>query len=98
MPWLFNYDYGNMTIDVKKESMMSSNTIPAGQFKTHCLQIMETVRKTGKTITITKRNVPIAQIGPIEKKEQKVFGKLKGTVHVEKNIIDPIDEDWYADS
>ena len=50
---------------------MSSNIIPAGEFKTHCLQIMETVRKTGKKITITKRNVPIAQIAPIEKNNSK---------------------------
>ena len=77
---------------------MSSNTIPAGQFKTHCLQIMETVRKTGKKITITKRNIPIAQIVPIEKKQEQGFGKLKGTVHLEMRIIDPIDEDWYANS
>ncbi len=77
---------------------MPSNTIPAGEFKTHCLQIMETVRKTGKKITITKRNVPIAQIAPIEKKQQQGFGKLKGTVHVGMDIIDPIYEKWYADS
>jgi|JI9StandDraft_1071089.scaffolds.fasta_scaffold611024_2 antitoxin (DNA-binding transcriptional repressor) of toxin-antitoxin stability system len=77
---------------------MPSNIIPAGQFKTHCLQIMETVRKTGKTITITKRNIPIAQIGPIEKNQKQSFGKLKGTVHVETDIISPIDENWYADS
>ncbi len=90
-------DYGNMTID-KKGGKMDSNTIPAGQFKTHCLQIMETVNRTGKTITITKRNVPIAQIGPIKKKIRKSFGKLKGTVHAEKNIINPIEESWHADS
>ncbi|MCB9093361.1 MAG: type II toxin-antitoxin system prevent-host-death family antitoxin [Halobacteriovoraceae bacterium] len=77
---------------------MPSDIIPAGEFKTHCLQIMETVRKTGKKITITKRNVPIAQIAPIEKKQQQGFGKLKGSVHIEMNIIDPIHENWYADS
>jgi len=55
----------------QEERVMSSNIIPAGEFKTHCLQIMETVRKTGKKITITKRNVPIAQIAPIEKNNSK---------------------------
>lgn len=77
---------------------MSSNMIPAGQFKTHCLQIMENVRKTGKKIIITKRNVPVAQIVPIDKKKEKGFGKLKGTLHTEGNIINPIDETWNADS
>ena len=82
----------------QEERVMPSNIIPAGEFKTHCLQIMETVRKTSKKITITKRNVPIAQIAPIEKKQQQGFGKLKRTVHIEMNIIDPIHENWYADS
>lgn len=70
--------------------------IPAGKFKTHCLQVMEKVRKTRRRITITKRNVPIAQIGPIDEKEEKSFGKLKGSVHFHGDIIKPINEVWNA--
>ncbi len=77
---------------------MSQKKIPAGEFKAQCLQIMEKVKKTRRKITITKRNVPIAQLGPIDEKEEKAFGKLKGLVHIKKNIIDPIDEAWNADS
>lgn len=77
---------------------MSSKKIPAGEFKAQCLQIMEKVRKTRRKITITKRNVPIAQLGPIDEEEELIFGKLKGTVHVLKDIVDPIDEVWNADS
>ncbi len=77
---------------------MSSEKIPAGKFKAQCLQVMERVKKTRRKITITKRNIPIAQLGPIDEKEEKAFGKLKGTVHIIKNIIDPIDEVWDADS
>ncbi|KKN19751.1 hypothetical protein LCGC14_0942610 [marine sediment metagenome] len=71
--------------------------MPAGKFKAECLQVMEKVRKTRRRITITKRNVPIAQLGPIDEKEEKSFGKLKGSVHFLDNIIDPIDEVWNAD-
>lgn len=77
---------------------MASKKIPAGKFKAQCLKIMENVKKTRRKITITKRNVPIAQLAPIDEEEEKVFGKLKGTVRVIKNIIDPIDEAWDADS
>lgn len=77
---------------------MTSKKIPAGKFKAECLQIMEKVKKTRRKITITKRNIPIAQLGPIEEKEEKIFGKLKGSVHEIKNIIDPTDEVWNADS
>ena len=59
---------------------------------------MEKVKKTRRKITITKRNVPIAQLGPIDEKDESAFGKLKETVHIITNIIDPIDETWNADS
>jgi len=71
--------------------------IPAGRFKAECLQLMEKVRKTRRKITITKRNIPIAQIGPVDEEEKAAFGKLKGTIQFLDNIIDPIDEVWDAD-
>ncbi len=77
---------------------MSGKKISASKFKAECLQIMETVRKTRKTITITKRNVPIARIGPIDGKEEPVFGRLKGSIQFKGDIIEPIDEVWDANS
>lgn len=68
----------------------------AGKFKTECLRVMERVRKTKKKIIITKRNVPIAKLVPIEEGEEYFFGKLKGTLHFKENIINPIDEVWDA--
>jgi len=76
--------------------MLSKKRIPAGEFKAQCLKIMENVNKTGRKITITKRNVPIAQLIPIDTKEKSTFGKLKGSVHIVGNIIDSIDEVWNA--
>ena len=72
--------------------------IPAGKFKAQCLQVMEKVKKTRRKITITKRNVPIAQLGPIDEKEEESFGKLKDSVNFLADIINPNDEVWNADS
>ncbi len=72
--------------------------MPAGKFKAECLKVMEKVKKTHRKITITKRNVPIAQIGPIDEKEEKTFGKLEGSIQIIGNIIDPIEEDWNANN
>lgn len=72
--------------------------IKAGQFKAECLKIMDRVKRTRRKITITKRNIPIAQLCPLEQKDvPKAFGKMKGTIHIIGNIIDPIDEAWNAD-
>ncbi|HNA62185.1 MAG TPA: type II toxin-antitoxin system prevent-host-death family antitoxin [Rhabdochlamydiaceae bacterium] len=68
----------------------------AGQFKAKCLKVMDRVKRTRKGVVITKRNVPIAQLVPVEEKEISAFGKLKGTVHVLGDLLAPIDEAWDA--
>lgn len=72
--------------------------IKISTLKAKCLSIVEKVKKNRRQITITKRNIPIAKIVPIEEKETKVFGKLKGTVHIKGDIIAPIGEEWNANS
>lgn len=54
--------------------------ISADKFKVECLQLIEKVRKTRKKIIITKRNVPITQISPLDQEVTPAFGKLKGTI------------------
>ncbi len=68
----------------------------AGQFKAECLKVMDRVSRTRRKIIITKRNIPVAQLVPIEKKESSAFGKLKGTAHFKGDLLAPIDEAWDA--
>jgi prevent-host-death family protein len=68
----------------------------AGKFKEQCLKVMDRVKRTKRRIVITKRNVPVAQIVPIEEKETSLFGSMKGTIHVKGNIIKALDEAWNA--
>ena len=70
----------------------------AGKFKAECLKVMERVRRTRRKIVITKRNVPVAKLVPVEEKEHHVFGILKGTVHFNGDIVEPVDEVWNAAS
>lgn len=71
--------------------------IPAGKFKAECLKLMDEVKASGKEIVITKHRIPIVRLCPIEAKEEKLFGALKGTVHVKGDLLDPIGEEWDAD-
>lgn len=71
--------------------------IPAGEFKTHCLQIMDVVNRTHQSFIITKRNIPVAKIVPLKKTEESLFGSMKGTVLFEKDLISPTGELWDAD-
>lgn len=72
------------------------HTISAGEFKAKCLKLMDLVAKTHEEFIITKRGKPVARIVPIESVEDP-FGFLKGTVHINGDIISPIEEKWTAE-
>ncbi len=76
---------------------MLRKQIPAGKFKAECLKIMDDVQQKKIHIIITKRNVPVAEMIPIEEKPRNSFGWMEGTGHVIGDIIEPIDEAWNAE-
>ncbi len=49
---------------------MLRKRIPAGKFKAECLRIMDDVQKKKIHIIITKRNIPVAEMVPIEEKKK----------------------------
>lgn len=73
-----------------------SEHIQAGKFKARCLKIMDKVQRTKRKIIITKRNKPVAQLGPIDEEFGGLFGRMKGSIHIVGDIRAPIDEVWDA--
>ena len=71
--------------------------IGAGEFKTHCLRLIDRVNKSKKPITITKHGKPMAKLTPAEDESYSLFGCLKDTVEIREDIVEGIDEDWEAD-
>lgn len=61
--------------------------IDIDNFKTNCLKIMDEVNASGREICITKKDVPIIKICPIEKDNTSLFGKFAGTVHIKGDIL-----------
>ena len=47
------------------ERFSSMKTMPAGQFKVHCLKIMDEVQSKRQAVLITKRGKPVATISPV---------------------------------
>ena len=70
----------------------------AGQFKAKCLKLMDLAEQKHETIIITKRGTPIAKLVPYEEKPSHLFGFLKGSVVINGNIIEPLDEPWDAET
>ncbi len=65
-------------------------TMSAGEFKTHCLRVMEEVRRQRQTVIITKRGVPVAKLVPTEEPSQEVFGCMAGTAEIVGDIEAPV--------
>lgn len=73
--------------------------IAAGEFKTHCLGLMEKIRLHHQTVIITKRGKPIAKLVPFENEgPQPIFGYLKGRAAIKGDIVAPTGESWDADA
>jgi antitoxin (DNA-binding transcriptional repressor) of toxin-antitoxin stability system len=53
-----------------------------------------TDKKKKETVIITKRNIPIVKVSPIEEKETPIFGAMANTIHIIGNIVEPIEEVW----
>jgi len=65
-------------------------TIPAGEFKTHCLRIMEEVSKRRQPVVITKKGVPVAKLVPVEQTQRDIVGCLEGVMEIVGDIEAPL--------
>lgn len=69
-------------------------------FKATCLAVLERVRKTGRPVLVTKRGVPIAEVGPpsATATDTQWMGKLADTGRLVDDLIAPVSDEreWEA--
>ena len=77
---------------------MAIKTIGSTEFRLNCLKVVEQVRATREPIIITKRGKPVAKLVPVGRRNDDVFGGLKGVVEIVGDIESPAvpPEDWEA--
>lgn len=74
-------------------------TLPAGQFKARCLQLMDEVNEQGTVITITKHGRPVACLVPILSQPlspAELYGAMAGMATTVGDLTTPLDEVWEA--
>ena len=77
--------------------MKAERTMKASEFKAKCLEVMDTVARTGDSVILTKRGKPVAKICPISAPRPSLFGFMKGRVEILGDIVSPIDVEWDAE-
>jgi|SRR6266496_2156448 len=65
-------------------------TIPAGEFKARCLQLMEEVKKHRTPVVITKNGRPVAKLVPAGAPATDVFGCMAGSARIVGDIEIPV--------
>ena len=74
--------------------------IAISKFKATCLSVLETVRKTGKPILVTRFGEPVAEVVPpnAARKRKQWVGSLAGTGEINGDIVSPSsdEDDWEA--
>ncbi len=75
--------------------MTMTKTIGAGEFKARCLELIDTVARTGADLVITKRGKAVARLAPLVAKEPKK--SLKGSVLADDDVVSPLGLTWEAD-
>jgi prevent-host-death family protein len=70
----------------------------AGEFKVHCLAVMDEVQSKREAVLITKRGKPVAKLVPADKDTDKddIFGFMAGKIKIVGDVVSPAfsPEDW----
>jgi prevent-host-death family protein len=67
-------------------------TVSISEFKATCLARLERVRRTGRSLVITKRGEPIAEVVPpsVEATADRWVGSASGTGRILGDLIAPV--------
>jgi prevent-host-death family protein len=70
--------------------------IAAGDFKVHCLAIMDEVASKRESVLITKRGKPVAKLVPVGNEKDEIYGFLKGKGKILGDVVSPVlsPEEW----
>jgi prevent-host-death family protein len=70
----------------------------AGEFKVHCLAVMDEVQAKREAVLITKRGKPVAKLVPAgeDKGKDEIFGFMSGKIKIVGDIVSPAfsPEEW----
>ena len=78
-----------MTMDI-----LPLSEIPAGEFKAHCLRLMDEVQESRRELVITKHGRPVAKLVPVDDVPHDAFAAMRGSVRYEGDIVAPDPGAW----
>lgn len=77
--------------------MAKEKSIGAGEFKTHCLHLIDEVNRSRLPIVITKHGKPLARLVPYANEPYSLFGCIRDSVVIHSDLVEDTGEEWLAD-
>ena len=81
----------------ESRTLPSERSVPAGEFKAHCLRLMDDVQETGTAIVVTKHRRPVVRVSPYREDRPRLVGSCSSQLRIIADIDDypaiPLD-DW----
>ncbi len=79
-----------------KTVKVKTRTMPAGQFKTHCLSVIDEVHNRREEVVISKYGKSMARLVPLNDKPDSIVGFMQGKRKIVGDIVSPIfpDDNW----
>jgi len=72
---------------------MKSSIVPAGEFKSRCLKLLDEVAAKRHTLVVTKRGRPVAHVTPVPQ-EGDFVGSMRESGEILGDIVSPPDVEW----
>ncbi len=75
-------------------------SIPVSKFKATCLAVLQRVKRTGRSVVITRFGQPVAEVIPPQRRVAKAdwLGGMAGRVKISGDVVGPVmdPESWDA--
>jgi prevent-host-death family protein len=93
-------DHSKIIKTVCWEVETMEQTIPISKFKATCLRLLDEVKKTGKSIVVTRKGEAIALISPPPPppKPARWLGSMRERIRITGDVISPVvdENEWEA--
>ncbi|MGD9009146.1 MAG: type II toxin-antitoxin system prevent-host-death family antitoxin [Desulfobacteraceae bacterium] len=96
-------DHGKLfkiTINKGERNMTQIDTITISKFKATCLAVLDNVKRTGRSVLVTRHGKPIAIIDPPPPPQKKAswLGSFKSKGKISGDILSPVvpEDAWHV--
>lgn len=76
--------------------MKTTRQLSVSEFKVHALRLFQEVFQKRRTLIVSKRGVPLAEVRPVDDTTKQSAGRLSGTIVENGDITEPLGAELWS--